>query len=325
MRARAVAKEIVYGLAHLGGLAHLKRKSRRGGLSILTYHSFGPAAEHPYLNRMPVQRMDEQIRHLKTIYDLVDIETGLARLTSGDADASALPMVAITVDDGYGDNYEHLFPLLRAHAVPATIFLATDYIDSGHLPWPTRLSAALHYATASKLAGPDEMGLDGPSERSAAGRRLRQSLSRLGTAERKSRLEEIEAVLKPRRYTPLKPLTWESVRNMRAAGIRFGAHTHWHGWLDRLPESDRNEELVTAKRRIEAELQEACAGIAYPNGNWNDDVAEAAQRAGYRWAVTQDAGVNSGAGAGVMALRRIEVPFDERIGTFACRVSGVAA
>jgi len=49
--------------------------------------------------------------------------------------------VVITFDDGYLDNYTHAYPVLRKFNLSATIFLATDFIDSDNIPdWEERRS-----------------------------------------------------------------------------------------------------------------------------------------------------------------------------------------
>lgn len=320
-----LVKELAYGAAHAVGLPGLGRRARRDGLTILTYHSFGSAAEHPYLLSLPVAAFTEQLRHLTRHYDVVTIEQGLDRLRRRQRLAPAQrPMVAITVDDGYADNYTSLFPLIKAAGVPATLFLATDYLDTGRLPWPTRVSALLHYATADRIAQPIATSIAQPAERAAAGRMLRRHLSRLGSRERETVIDALTESLAPRPFVSLPPLTWAQVREMMAAGVQMGAHTHYHGWLDCLSAEERAAELTLSRQRIEAETGNACRLLAYPNGNWNADVAAAARAAGFTAALTQDNGVNRRDVLDPFALHRIEVPYNERIGTFACRVGGIA-
>jgi peptidoglycan/xylan/chitin deacetylase (PgdA/CDA1 family) len=43
--------------------------------------------------------------------------------------------VAVTFDDGYTDNLEVAAPILLEYGIPATLFVATDLIDSGGPLW----------------------------------------------------------------------------------------------------------------------------------------------------------------------------------------------
>lgn len=324
MSARTIAKEAVYGLAHALDLPAYGRRSRRDALTVLTYHSFGPAEEHPYLFRLPPARLAAQLDHLASRYDVVSLEEGLQRIERGEAAQSARAMAAITVDDGYADNYEHLFPALHARRLPATIFLATDYLDSGRLPWPTRIGYLIRFATKDRLSSPIELSLATAEARIAAGRALRQHFSRLDSEERDAALVELEAALAPAGCAPLRPLSWDQVRDMQAGGVRFGSHTRFHGWLDRVSPGEVDAELTQSRARLEAETGAPCRIIAYPNGNWSENVLEATARAGYAYALTQDPGVNRRDGMRPLALARIEVPYNEGLGAFACRVGGIA-
>jgi len=44
-------------------------------------------------------------------------------------------MLAITFDDGYLDNREVAAPILKERRLPATFFVATDFIGSSQVPW----------------------------------------------------------------------------------------------------------------------------------------------------------------------------------------------
>jgi peptidoglycan/xylan/chitin deacetylase (PgdA/CDA1 family) len=324
VHARAALKEAVYGAAYLAGLPHFTRRKLSGGLIVLTYHSFGPAEEHPYVGRQPIDRLEAQLEHLQRYYEIVPLEQGIERTARGPFSGNSRPMVAITVDDGYGDNYSVLFPVLCRMNVPATIFLATDYLDSERLPWPTRVSALLHYAQEKEIDVPVVIRTGTAAAKIESGHRLRYHLSHLGHAERDGILADLERRLSPRPYRALAPLTWDQVRRMQDQNINFGSHTQFHGWLDRLDANEVRQELDVSKQRVEAETGRPCSIIAYPNGNWSDVVAKIAADAGYQYALTQERGVNRAASLRPRALHRIEVPYNEMIGSFACRVGGLA-
>ncbi|MFC1633559.1 polysaccharide deacetylase family protein [Planctomycetota bacterium] len=42
--------------------------------------------------------------------------------------------IAVTLDDGYRDNYENAYPVLKEYNIPATVFLTTGFIGTGKIP-----------------------------------------------------------------------------------------------------------------------------------------------------------------------------------------------
>jgi peptidoglycan/xylan/chitin deacetylase (PgdA/CDA1 family) len=96
---------------------------RGGGLAILNYHSVHP--DHPAATRPAdfARQMDFLSRTHRVISfrDYLDVRSGASTIPE--------PCVIITFDDGYEDNYEYAFPVLREHGFPATIFLTTGFID----------------------------------------------------------------------------------------------------------------------------------------------------------------------------------------------------
>ncbi len=58
---------------------------------------------------------------------VVDIDAGLAAL-DGTAPDGPDPVV-VTFDDGTADFAEHAAPILERHGIPATLYLATDFVE----------------------------------------------------------------------------------------------------------------------------------------------------------------------------------------------------
>ena len=84
----------------------------------------------------------------------------------------------------------------------------------------------------------------------------------------------------------LRPLTWDGVRALAAAGWEVGSHTASHPHLTELGPAEAERELQSSRGAIEQALQRSCTSIAYPFGEFDGQVVERAAAAGYATGVT---------------------------------------
>jgi peptidoglycan/xylan/chitin deacetylase (PgdA/CDA1 family) len=86
----------------------------------------------------------------------------------------------------------------------------------------------------------------------------------------------------------LRPLSWEHMREIRAAGITIGSHTYSHSNLIRLSRTEARDEFRMAKEILEDELSEPMDLVAYPFGkrgrHFNDETVQVAEEVGHRYA-----------------------------------------
>jgi peptidoglycan/xylan/chitin deacetylase (PgdA/CDA1 family) len=91
---------------------------------VLCYHSV-----HPRLRLSA--RPEIFRRHLEWLKDhctVVPFESVLGAVTSGQ-EGSGRPIVAITFDDGYADNFDHAFPVLVEFGLTATFFVTVGLVE----------------------------------------------------------------------------------------------------------------------------------------------------------------------------------------------------
>ena len=97
----------------------------------------------------------------------------------------------------------------------------------------------------------------------------------------------------------------------------LGAHTRTHALLPDLSEPARHSEVAGAKTDIEAQFDTAVAAFAYPFGIYTEDDVATVDEAGYRFAVTTDAGISTDIGAEALRLKRVKISGREgRMGFF---------
>jgi peptidoglycan/xylan/chitin deacetylase (PgdA/CDA1 family) len=129
------------------------------GVVVLAYHKVGAPIAGAV--NLPVALFEEQMAWLASgaAGRVVTLDEAVAALAAADDRPSAgrdgeHDLVVITFDDGTADFAAHAVPVLDRHHLPVTLYLATDFVESGRSFWDdgTVLSwGALRDAVATGL------------------------------------------------------------------------------------------------------------------------------------------------------------------------------
>lgn len=246
----------------------------------------------------------------------------MAELIARLADTTPLAddLAAITFDDGYRDNLDFAAPILAKHGVPATVFVTTGFVDRTVTPLPEHVEhalAALWRASVSPQRWPGvgneetdaavRAALQRPGDVAALGGCALALAAASGTV-RQATLTAFAALGGDRPPADLM-LDWDAARQLAAAGVEIGSHTVSHPVLAQLDDTTAEQELQQSKARLEAQLDRAVTGLAFPYGgigDYTERTVALARHSGYAYACTSVRGANR-PGADSHRLRRLGV------------------
>ncbi|MDJ0806105.1 MAG: polysaccharide deacetylase family protein [Gammaproteobacteria bacterium] len=244
---------------------------------------------------------------------------------------------AITFDDGWSDNYEFAFPILKQLNVPATIFLVSEMIGTSRLFWPERLAQLIltiaekypeHWSSStlswiSDLPVSYVFNAQPPSREQLS--EIIDHTKKLKDLDIHQRLDRIEQELQLTDSTPYPALlNWDHINEMVTSGIiEIGSHTCQHIRLNNMISEDLlTHEVVSSKHQIEEHTGHSVKHFCFPNGDYTPEVLKQV-KSHYKGAVTTEAGWNS-IFTNSHQLRRIGVHEDiakDRT-SFLARISG---
>ncbi len=126
----------------------------------------------------------------------------------------------------------------------------------------------------------------------------------------------------PERADELATMSWHELRELARRGVEIGSHTASHPHLPELADAELHAELAESKQRIEDELGQPCRALAYPYGDDDARVHEAARASGYACAFSLR-GV--GGRADRFALPRVDIYRGDNRLRFALKASPLRA
>lgn len=269
-------------------------------LWVLMYHRVLPPTDARYGDEEPGMivtpaSFSQQVRLLKSFFTIISLSEWVERLALG----KPLPQraCAITFDDGWRDNYEYAFPILRQEQVPATIFAVSHMIGTHHQFWPNRLATLLRsdrreaLARAAWLAQLPGYRTEGALSRDAIAMVIDQCKRYPDDFlhEQLTRLEQEENTAAPAAAL----MDWQQLVDMQDSGlVEIGSHTCFHRRLGGdLPAALLEKEIAGSRAHLEQQLGKPVTLFCYPNGD-TSAAAVRLVREHYKGAVTTQRGFN---------------------------------
>jgi peptidoglycan/xylan/chitin deacetylase (PgdA/CDA1 family) len=261
---------------------------------VLLYHRVADLDSDPQLLCVTPENFEDQLKQLRQSFVPLTLRDMAARARSGTLPKNS---IVLTFDDGYADNLLAAKPLLEKYDIPATIFVASRFVDTqsefywdefdrlllDNHPLPTTLNIEIAGSTfqwnlaheAQSPAPTDSRkswSVASPQPftiRQQIYATLCDQLRPLPHAQRQSILTSLRtwarqpALVRPT-HRGLSPFELKELA--RGGLIEIGAHTVDHLWLSAHNAAEQQRQILTSKRDLEIILGQPVTSFSYPYG-----------------------------------------------------------
>ncbi len=298
------------------GILSLAEHRNRRNLAILCFHRILPKQEKaayflPDLVVTP-SALREYCRILSRYFEVLPLFEAMNVWQQG-KDHSR-PLVVLTFDDGYRDNYDYAADILEEFGLRATFFVIAGLVNTRQPPWYDLLGRTIsNYQGRKKLIA---LVNEHP-----AGNILKQCLSSSVTRidirnaiamakllppnVRRSLIEQLVAEI----YDEIPSIendlimTSQQLHKLTQAGQEIGSHSLTHDILTQLNPVQLHKEIHESRDMLQKFIGREIQSFCYPNGNVDETIRQHVQTVGYRYAVTTQHG-NNRAGSDSFMLKR---------------------
>ena len=189
---------------------------------------------------------------------------------------------AVTLDDGYEDNYLIAAPILKRLGIPATFYVISDFVGTDRLFWWEQIAEIMHHTPRSTLDlqavvpglyraenGANVLPMRKNTERDFAYGQLCACIRKQPHIDIPLHMKHVTEYFdvpireQGRQY---ELMSWQQLKDLVAQGFDIGGHTATHCNVVGADETLLQKELIESVNVIEAKLGTRVESFAYPYG-----------------------------------------------------------
>ena len=272
-------KRAILHLARAVGLFALARRLTARSVRILCYHGISIDDQHEFEPLLFMPR-EQFVRRLALLaekrWKVVTLDQALVAL---ERDTVNDAPVVITIDDGWSSTIRHAVPALQNAGLPATLYVATQYLASGNDVFDVTFQYMFWKSRRTVLElGTGVQSLDGvydlTTDRSAVKLKLlaiaNRDLDEHGKQNLLPKLAgalglDFNAITSEDRF---RLMSADDGKGLWDRGVDIQLHTHRH----HLPKSnlqDMRTEIEDNRKILEAIKNRPCNHFCYPSGDYD--------------------------------------------------------
>ena len=251
--------------------------SSHGG--IIVFHRVGHSSGN---NRLPeIQASEITPRYLEKLvlhlrkkgFTFVSLDTLYECLIENKSVANP---ITLTFDDGYRDVLTHVYPILKRHRIPFTVYVTTRFVDGSLPPWRHLLEESIAATDRYVINIGNSMfscGCSTPRQKLATYKHILSQAEKLSSSDFSQFLFSVCDIHSDQNLAPTLGayLTWDQVRSLADDPlVTIGAHTVSHPRLSNCSEEEVHREMVESKQYIEEKVRRSVKHFCYPYGTQHD-------------------------------------------------------
>jgi peptidoglycan/xylan/chitin deacetylase (PgdA/CDA1 family) len=186
----------------------------------------------------------------------------------------ASKILVLTFDDGYKDNYEIAYPLLKSKNIPFTIYITTSFLSSSAILWWYMIEEIILEKDYIELSDGERYSCKNFREKEITFLKIREKIIKGGNIDIIKTLKklfskyDIDWLGINKKYCEKLCLSVEDIKKLsQDTLVTIGSHTKNHYPLSRLSKDKVYEEITAANKELERLIHRKIEHFAYPFGS----------------------------------------------------------